>query len=389
MRIRKLILIICAGISIIAAIWLILLYRSYGMQTLIFLLRSPASLWTYTKPLITFDREETVNNTDVPNPENFVGSEASPLPPPPTKHYIGTMSHMFQKLNNCGPSAAAMAASTLGISFDQFAAADVMKGSGNDKNVAADEMISYLESRGLKAVHRYNGNANIIEQFTSRNIPVIAEQWLLKPGDNELTGHYRVMRGYDQKARIFTTNDSYNGPNFTIPYHQFDEWWRPFNRGYVVVYKAEDEEIVKKILGNDWDENLNLLGAAAAAEGEVKSIGDGYSYFNLGTSETLLGNYTKAETAYNQALSHSFPPLFLWYQFGPLKTYTERGRYDLVFEMTDKLLSTAGEVEEGRYYRGLSYLKQGKKDEAKEEFTKSLEANPRYIPAQMELDKLK
>lgn len=385
MRIPKLILIICGSVSLIAATWLIILYRNYGLQTLIYLLRSPSTLWTYTTPLIRTAREN-VNDTDT---TIFSDPQTTPLPPPPAKYYIGTMSHMFQKLNNCGPSAAAMAASTLGITFDQFAAADVLKGGPNDKNVAANEMVSFLESRGLKAIHRYNGNTAMIEQLVSRDIPVIAEQWLLKPGDNELTGHYRVMRGYDQKARIFTTNDSFNGPNFTIPYNQFDEWWRPFNRGYIVVYKAEQEEIVKQVLGSNWDDTLNLQGAVAAAENEVKSIGDGYSYFNLGTSETLLGNFEKAETAYDEALRHTFPPLYLWYQFGPLEAYTQQGKYARVFEMTDKLLATAGEVEEARYYRGLSYLKQGKTDEAKVEFTKSLEANPRYTPAQQELDKLR
>lgn len=382
-------LIAFAAICVLIATWLILLYRNYGLQTLLFLLRSPATLWSYTTPLIIPLTEEVTNTTDLTSLEKLTDAKSSPLPPPPAKHYIQSMSHMYQKLNNCGPSAAAMAASTLGVNFDQFVAAEVMKGSNIDKNVAAGELVAYLESRGLKAIHRYNGNASTIEQFTSHNIPVIAEQWLLKRGDNELTGHYRVIRGYDQNARIFTTNDSFNGPNFTIPYHQFDEWWRPFNRGYVVVYKTEQEEVVKQILGNNWNDTFNFRGAAVVAQAEVKSIGDGYSYFNLGSSETLLGNYAKAEDAYNQALTHTFPPLFLWYQFGPLETYTHQGKFDRVFEMTDKLLATAGEVEEGRYYRGLAYLKQGKTDQARVEFTKSLAANPRYLPAQLELDKLK
>jgi tetratricopeptide (TPR) repeat protein len=390
MTLRKVILVIGTIISLSAVCWFILLYRAYGMQTLLFLVRSsPDTVWTYTAPLIQPAFDQAKNTIQGPGFENLLQPTASPLPPPPEKHYTQTMSHMYQKLNNCGPSSAAMAASTLGVNFDQFVAADVMKGSYGDKNVAAEELVSYLESRGLKAIHRYNGNAELLEQLVSRDIPVIVEQWLLKRGSNELTGHYRVMRGYDQKARIFTTNDSFNGPNFTIPYDQFDAWWRPFNRGYVVVYKAEQEDVVKQVLGNDWDTIRNYQGAAAVAEAEIKSTGDGYAYFNSGTSEALLKNFVKAETAYDEALKHTFPPLFLWYQFGPLETYTERGKYDRVFEMTDKLLKAAGEVEEARYYRGLSYLKQGKKDEAKAEFEKAIAAHPRYTPAREELDKLK
>lgn len=389
MRIQRLVLVICATISLIAVAWIIILYKTYGLQTLLFLLRSPATLLTYTKPLIQPVAEEIKEVAELPFVESLIEPKASPLPPPPAKHYIIKMSHMYQKLNNCGPSAAAMAAGTLDVNFDQFVAADVMKGSYNDKNVAAGELVLFLESRGLKTIHRYNGNALIIEQLTSRDIPVIAEQWLLKRGSNELTGHYRVVRGYDQKSRIFTTNDSYNGPNFTIPYGQFDEWWRPFNRGYVVVYKPEQEEIVKQVLGSDWDASQNYKGAVETSESEVKSIGDGYSYFNLGSSETLMGNYANAVIAFDQALTHTFPPLFLWYQFGPLQAYTEQGKYDRVFEITDKLLATAGEVEEARYFRGLSYLKLGQIDNAKSEFEKSIAANPRYAPAQQQLDKIK
>ena len=389
MTFRRLLLLAVGIFGLSAIILFILLYRAYGMQTLFFLFRSsPQTVLTYTAPLIRPIVEDVKNN---PHPffGDLIGPTSAPLPPIAEKHYIQTMSHMYQKLNNCGPSSAAMAASTLGVNFDQFAAADIMKGSSSDKNVAAEELVSYLESRGLKAIHRFNGNAAMVEQFTSRDIPVIAEQWLLKHGSNELTGHYRVIRGYDQKARIFTTNDSFNGPNFKIPYSQFDEWWRAFNRGYIVVYKPEQKEIVKQILGNDWDEKRNYLGAIAVAEAEITSKGDGYSYFNLATSQTLAGDYAKAETTYDKALTYTFPPLFLWYQFGPLEAYTQQGRYDKVFAMTDKLFATAGQVEEARYYRGISYLKQGKKDLAQIEFEKALAANPRYTKAKLELDKLR
>lgn len=393
MKVVKFLLLLALSMIIVGILWFILLYRAYGWQTLLFVVRAPPkTMWTYTAPLVLPAILEVKNNVtisfgdlNVPTPTATI----TQLPLPPQKHYIDTMSHMYQKLNNCGPSSAAMAASTLGVNFDQFVAADVMKGSYSDKNVAAEELVSYLESQGLKAVHRYNGNAALIEQLTSRNIPVIVEQWLLKRGSHELTGHYRVVRGYDQKSRIFTTNDSFNGPNFTIPYSQFDEWWRAFNRGYVVVYKPEQEETVKLVLGGDWDATQNYQGAVEMAEAEVESLADGYAYFNLGSSEALLGNYAQAEVAYDQALTHTFPPLFLWYQFGPLETYTEQGKFDKVFEMTDKLLATAGEVEEGRYYRGLAYLKQGKTDQAINEFEKAIAAHPRYTPALEELDKLK
>lgn len=370
MRLPKLFLLSLLVLFIGLLTWLLLLYRTYGAQTLMYLLRSsPETVWTYTKPIIT-------PSTDLP-----IGDlpQAS-LPPIAPKHYIATMSHMYQKLNNCGPSSVAMAASTLGVNFDQFGAADVLKGSYYDKNVAAHEMVTYLESKGLKAVYRLNGSVAQMEQLVSRDIPVIVEQWLEKRGSDELVGHFRVVRGYDQNKKVFTTNDSFNGPNFVIPYSQFDEWWRAFSRGYIVVYKAEQESAVRDVLGPDWVVQRNYERAADLAEAETKSMNDGYSYFNLGTAKTYLHDYAGAALAYDKALTFTFPEHFLWYQFGTLETYYQQGQYERVISLADELLSQAGETEEAHYYKGLVYAKQGKTTEAQAEQKKALEANPRFVP---------
>jgi tetratricopeptide (TPR) repeat protein len=380
MRIRRFLLLACLTLVIVLSIWAALLFKTYGLQTLLYLIRSsPAMVWTYTKPLVTPTGNGESALSNLPSLQQSVRPQVS-LPPIATKHYIQTMSHMYQKLNNCGPSSVAMAASTLGVNFDQFGAADVLKGSYYDKNVAAHEMVTYLESKGLKAIYRINGTPAQIEQLVSRDIPVIVEQWLEKRGSGELVGHFRVVRGYDQKARVFTTNDSFNGPNFVIPYGQFDTWWRAFSRGYIVVYKSDQEQVVQDVLGADWDTKLNYEGAAVTAESETKSINDGYSYFNLGTAQTYLKEYSKAAEAYNKALARTFPEHFLWYQFGPLETYYRQGQYERVLSMTGELLRQAGETEEAHYYRGLVYAKQGKTAEAAAEQQKALEANPRFVP---------
>ncbi len=372
-------------------IWLLMLYRTYGMQTLLFLVQSPPKfLYTYSKNMVSVP-SATPESLMIPRP---VASGETPVEMEPEsitipdKHMITVMSHTYQKLNNCGPSSAVMAASTLGVTFDQLSAADVLKGSYTDKNVSAEELVPFLHSKGLEAIHRVNGNASQVEQLVSQDIPVIVEQWLVKRGTGEHVGHYRVVRGYDQGKQIFTTNDSFNGPNFVIPYSQFDEWWRPFNRGYIVVYKKEQEQLVKAILGSDWNEASNHQQAVQDSQAEVRSIGDGYSQFNLGTNTTLIRNYSLAVSAYDQALTQTFPGHFLWYQFGALEAYAEDGQYEKVLRMTDELLAGAGEMEEARYYRGVVFARQGKTAEARAEFEKALQANPRYEKATRALESL-
>jgi tetratricopeptide (TPR) repeat protein len=384
----KRLLLVLVIILVVGMGWLGVLYSRYGKQTLLSLVGAPPEvLLSYSKGAVEdllparTDGEQTIiqGTSDTENP----------LPPitVPTRHRIASMSHMYQKLNNCGPSTASMAASTLGVNFDQFFAADILKGSYYDKNVAADELAAFLRAQGLGAQYRINGTASIVEQLVSQNIPVIVEQWLVKRG-GELTGHYRVVRGYDQSSKLFTTNDSFNGPNFTIPYTQFEEWWRPFTRGYVVVYKLEQETLVKSILGKDWDETQNRRNALQTFQSEASSIGDGYAHFNVGTAANLLGQFPTAKAAYDQAFTTTFPEHFLWYQFGPLETYYNVGQYDRVMQLSDTLLSQAGEVEEAYYFRGLTYQKQGKTAEARAELEKAVKANPRYLPAVKALEQL-
>lgn len=382
MGFKKFILLIFSLLLIASMTWLVLMYLTYGKQTMLFLIRSnPELFWTYSKAVFMAPSPspDSADNNGLLN-TNVLERPRASLPPIDAKHYIAKMSHSYQKLNNCGPVTASMVASTYGIIFDQFYAADQLKGGPTDKNVGPREMVRFLESQGLKVAYRLNGNPDIMEQFISRDIPVIVEQWLLKRENGELVGHYRALRGYDRDKKLFTTNDSFNGPNFVIPYSQFDEWWRPFNRTYLVVYKPEQENTVKQILELDWDKNVNAEGAAKAARSEIATVGDGYSYFNLGTAYTVMRDYAQASAAYDNALTKEFPPLFLWYEFGYLEAYYRTGRYDDIFRLTDKVLSSAGEVEEAHYYRGLAYTKQGKLVEARIEQEKTLAANPRFFP---------
>lgn len=361
------------------ATWLGLLYYTYGHQTVLSLLRSsPTLVWNYTKSALMSDEPSPQSGNKL-NSEPL-GRPRESLPPIPNKHRIETMSHSYQKLNNCGPASASMVASVYGVEFDQFEAADILKGGPNDKNVSAHEILTFLEAQGLEVAYRLNGNNELIERLVAENIPVMVVQWLEKRENNELVGHYRVVRGYDKSAKLFTTNDSFNGPNFVIPYSQFDIWWRPFNRAYLVVYQSEQESLVKQILQTDWDQASNWEDTLEVAKAEVESIGDGYSYFNLGSAYVRLRRFSEAVEAYEQALNMPLAPKFLWYEFGPLEAYYQAGNYARVFDLTDELLNEAGEVEEARYYRGLAYTAQGKLGEARREEEKMLEANPRFLP---------
>jgi hypothetical protein len=373
------------SLAAILALWT----SYYGWQTAMFLVRAPLpTMAEYTRNIAIVPTETTpspkLSFSPLPNQP-----ESSPLPPPPASWNIVNMKHEYQRLNNCGPASLAMSASTLGVDFSQAEAADVVKGGNLDRNVSPSEMVAFLHSKNLEAINRVNGSTEIIEELVSQNIPVIVHQWLVRRGDGELVGHYRVVRGYDSKKRIFITNDSFNGPNFVIPYAQFDEWWRPFNRGYIPVFTADKTAIVQLALGSDWDQKTNFQNALVQAKQEAETLKDNYAFFNVGTDEIALGNAQAATEAYDKALEDEFPHHFLWYNFGHLESYLQTGRYDSIIRLTDELLKAAGEIEEARLYRAKVFDKQGQRDKAITEAEQAVSGNPRYTDAKNFLDELR
>ena len=335
----------------------------------------------------------TPTNTPTLVPTATATSAPPPTLPPPVdvsqgQAFLASMNHEYQKLNNCGPVSLAAAASFFGAEITQFDAADVVKGSPEDRNVSPHEMVDYLHSLGLGAVYRVNGNEALMKQLLANDLPVIVHQWLVRPHDGVLVGHYRVLRGYDEGQGYFIANDPYTGPQLTIPYAQFEEWWRPFNRGYIPVYRPEQEALVATILGEDWDEGANHQRALAQAEAETQSLADGYAVFNLADEYLALGDLTAAVEAYDRAFAFEFPDHFLWYQFGPLEAFNRVGRYQQVLDITDTVIANAGELEEARLQRGVAYLGLGDPAAARAEIEKALAANPRYERAAVALQNL-
>jgi tetratricopeptide (TPR) repeat protein len=291
------------------------------------------------------------------------------------------MTHEYQKLNNCGPVALAIALSYYGVERTQFDIALLVKGYDKDKNVSPEEMAAYLTEVGLRGKARLNGDTAVLMALVSNGIPVIVGQWLERPHDGVLVGHYRVVRGYDQGAEVIIVNDPYTGPDVRFSYALFDERWRPFNRCYIPVYLPEQEAVVKAILGADWKDEAMYQRALALARREVEEVGDNYAWFNLGDDYLAIGEYRKAADAYGRALEMGFPSHFLWYHYGPLEAYNALGEYQKVLSLSGEVLAQAPDIEEIRYQRGLAYLGLGEVEKAKTEFELAVRYNPNHTMA--------
>ena len=310
------------------------------------------------------------------------------------------LTHFWQTWNNCGPATLATNLSFYGSTLGQADIGNVLRRYADDKNVGPEELVAYAQAQGYMAQLRVNGNAGLARTFVSNGIPLLIETWLEDEPGNGM-GHYRLLTGYDDATQQWIVYDSYESANLVsadanlyqgiyMPYQQTEDWWKVFNRTYVLVYPPDRDPLVRSILGEAYDQNVMWQHAIAQAQAEIAAnAADQYAYFNLGTGLVQVGDYAGAATAFDQARTLGLPWRMLWYQFGPFIAYTEVGRYQEVIDLGQATLtSAAGGIEEIHYWRGRALASLGDAASARAEWNQALALNPDFAPAQQALNSI-
>lgn len=293
---------------------------------------------------------------------------------------LAGISHDWQKLNNCGPTTVAMALSFYGFQTSQFEIAPLLKGGPQDKNVGPDELAGYLQAQGFVAPVLVNGDLDMVRQFLANDVPVIVEQWLARR-DEPLTGHYRLVRGYDRAAATFLVNDSYLGPGLAISEADFDKWWRPFGRLFIPIVPPPRRPLLRAIVGPALDDPALMWADAerrAAAELALRSDAEGW--FTLGTARLRQGRPAEAVAAYEQALAIGLPSeRMLWYQFGPFEAYNATGQFTQTLVLSAPFAGVG--IEEIEWLRGAAFEGLGQPAEAVAAYRAALAARPTMAEA--------
>jgi tetratricopeptide (TPR) repeat protein len=298
--------------------------------------------------------------------------------------------HEYQLWNNCGPATLSMALSYYDWAGDQRDAAAFLKPDQEDKNVSPSEMATFVRQQGLEVVIRYGGNIHLIQKLLLAGFPVVIEKGF-DPEPDRLgwMGHYLLIVGYNEFDRAFVTMDSYTGPSQDESYTHVDDYWRQFNRVYLVIYRAEQEAELTAVLGDDMDATVNLWSTLEIAIDEVtQNPEDPFAWFNLGSSYTQVGMFADAAGAYDQARLLGLPWRMLWYQFGPYKAYYEVGRYDDMIALADATIATTLEIEESYYFKGIALEAEGNLDGARAAYQRAIDFNPNYAAAVQALSAL-
>lgn len=296
---------------------------------------------------------------------------------------LSGFTHEYQLWNNCGPATLSMALSYYNWGGDQRDAAVFLKPDQEDKNVSPNEMVAFIRQQGLEAALRYGGSVHLVQRLLLAGFPVLMEKGF-DPEPDRLgwMGHYILVVGYNEFDRAFITMDSYLGPSQNEPYPEFDDFWKHFNRTYIVIYRPEQQEDLAAILGEDMDPTVNLWNTLEIAIAEVNDDPqDAFAWFNLGSSYTQVGFYQDAAGAFDQARLLGLPWRMLWYQFGPYQAYYQVGRYDEVLALAEATLATSLEIEESFFYKGLALQALGNLDGARSAFQEAIDFNPNYVEA--------
>jgi tetratricopeptide (TPR) repeat protein len=312
----------------------------------------------------------------------------------PGKVVLSAPAYEKQEINNCGPATLSMYLNAYGWEGSQTTISDLIKPIPEDRNVNVEELVYFARTKAgwLNIEYRVGGTTDILRKFIAAGIPVMIEETFIMaenywPNDDRWAGHYLLVNGYDDSLDVFTAQDSFVGPDMRVSYKDLDHNWQSFNRVFILVYRPDQEETVKSILGEEWDRDVNRRRALERSKRETETDPtNAFAWFNLGSNQVYFDDNSAAAKSYDQARKLGLPQRMLRYQFGPFLAYFHSLRTDDLLTLTEYALKITPTSEEAMLWRGWGLFRMGKRLEAAELFQKALAARPDYQDALYALD---
>jgi tetratricopeptide (TPR) repeat protein len=355
----------------------------------------PVESGSFSQPTLTPTPTALAVETETATPTPLVSPTPQPTPTPiPSRVELAAPPWEKQDINNCGPATLSMYLNFFGWKGDQFTISDVIKPIPQDRNVNIEELLYYTRNYAgwLRSEFRVGGTVDLLKRFIAAGLPVVIEEsfyfeeyyW---PNDDRWAGHYLLVTGYDDAAQTFTVQDSFYGANRRVSYTELDKNWQSFNRVFFIAFYPEQEEMVKNLLGEDWDARQNRQRALETARRETEQDpNNGFAWFNLGSNLVYFESYAEAAQAYDRARAAGLPQRMLRYQFGPFFAYFNTGRDADLLALTEYALKITPNAEEALLWHGWAQYRMGNRQKAIESFQKALQARPGYFDAQYALN---
>lgn len=215
---------------------------------------------------------------------------------------VGPMKHVWQSLNNCGPATVTMILSTMGIDADQETARLALRGPDLARGMGPAPVDPWLrELYGVRALWRNNGTHGLMKALVSNGFAPMVTQWLEDPWVSRIS-HWRAVQGYDDARGVFQVYDPMRG-RIALPYEWFDRNWQPFSYRYLVIYRPEQEPLLRAILGPDWSERAMREHYFQRARAEAAERNDSPSWLAYGEAAYQNGAFGEAVAAFEKGLA--------------------------------------------------------------------------------------
>lgn len=355
---------------------------------------TPTPSPTPTQPTSTPRPEDTEVPTATPSPTPAPTETPYPLP---SSYRIEGIKYETQHgiWNYCAPTNLSMALTYWGWQGDRTVTGKALKPFDKDKNVMPSEMIEYVQSEtGYRAILRTAGTDELIKKLIVNDFPVLIEKGaFMHEVDGTLSwmGHFNVVSGYDDLKRQWIVQDSYYEADWRVDYTQLAEEWISFNNAFLVVYPAELESDLYRLLGpytnNDWANKNAYKFAEKQVEEAVSDEQKFYALFNRGDALVDLNDYAggaasfdEAFTCYNSIGVKRRPYRMIWYRTGPFLAYYYSGRYQDVIELANLAIASTKEpyLEEAYYWRAMANLALGRYADANNDIATCLDIHPGF-----------
>jgi hypothetical protein len=235
---------------------------------------------------------------------------AEVLPTPavaPERSVFPEMKHVWQSLNNCGPAAVVMALSTLGVDVSQETARLALRGTDVRRGMGPQGVGPWVkENWDLRSTWRNGGTVETIKTLVANGFAPMVTQWMQDPWVSRIA-HWRTVRGYDDAKAVFYVNDSMLGNMVPLSYEWFGRNWQSFSYRYMVIYRPDDEKLLKAIMGPQVSDAVMRRTLYERAKAEALTQNTNFAWLAYGEAAYSYGMFEEAVAAFEKGLSMGSP----------------------------------------------------------------------------------
>jgi hypothetical protein len=236
--------------------------------------------------------------------------DAEVIPTPvaaPSSAAFPEMKHVWQSLNNCGPAAVVMALSTLGVDANQETARLALRGTDVRRGMGPQGVGPWVkENFDLRSTWRNGGTIDTIKALVANGFAPMVTQWMQDPWVSRIA-HWRTVRGYDDAKGVVYVNDPMLGNMVPLSYEWFGRNWQSFSYRYMVIYRPEDEKLLKAIMGPQVSDAVMRRDLYERAKREALTQDNNFAWLAYGEAAYSYGMFEEAVAAFEKGLSMGSP----------------------------------------------------------------------------------